>query len=179
MKIEIRHAEPADAEAVRAIHASPGTYAETLQLPCPPLKLWQERLAEPPDGGYSYVACVDGEVVGHLDLTTEARHPRRKHVAGLGMGVRESWWGQGIGSALLSFAVDLADNWLNVARLELQVYRDNERAIALYAKHGFVPEGEMSAFAFRDGRYVDALMMARVRLPPSRAEQGAPAPTPK
>ncbi len=56
---------------------------------------------------------------------------------------------------------------LNLQRLELEVYRDNERAVALYAKHGFEREGEMRAFAFRNGRFVDALMMARLRLPAS------------
>ncbi len=164
MAIEIRHAEPSDAEAVRAIHASPGAYEGTLQLPCPPIGLWHERLSEPAEGVYSYVAVIDGEVVGHLDLITHVQ-PRRKHVAGLGMGVRDDCWGQGIGSALLAFAVDMADNWLNVVRLELQVFLDNERAIALYEKHGFEPEGEMRAVGFRGGRYVDALAMARVRVP--------------
>ncbi len=48
MKIEIRHAEPSDAAAVQAIYASPGSCDGTLQLPCAPMSLWQQRLTEPP-----------------------------------------------------------------------------------------------------------------------------------
>ena len=165
MKIEIRHAEPADAEAVQAIYASPGTYEGTLQLPCPPLALWQRRLSELPDGFYSYVASMDGEIVGQLGLMTNIDRHRRKHAAEIGMGVRDDFWGKGVGTALVLFTIDMADNWLNLLRLELSVYADNERAIALYAKHGFEKEGEMRSFAFRNGRYVDALLMARVRAP--------------
>ncbi len=37
--------------------------------------------------------------------------------------------------------MDLADNWLNLQRLELTVYSDNAAAIALYRKFGFEQEG--------------------------------------
>ncbi len=60
-------------------------------------------------------------------------------------------------------AVDLADKWLNLERLELDVYTDNEPALRLYQKFGFVIEGTLVRFAFRDGRYADAYMMARLR----------------
>ena len=35
--------------------------------------------------------------------------------------------------------------------------------IALYTRFGFVQEGKMVAYAYRGGRYVDALAMARLR----------------
>ena len=60
-------------------------------------------------------------------------------------------------------AVDLADNWINLKRIELQVYSDNTSGIALYEKFGFVIEGTHTAFAFRNGQYVDAYAMARVQ----------------
>ena len=43
-------------------------------------------------------------------------------------------------------------------RLELTIYTDNERAIALYRKFGFEQEGIL-----RGGRYADACFMARLR----------------
>jgi putative acetyltransferase len=57
------------------------------------------------------------------------------------MGVRDDWQGKGVGSALMRAALDLADNWLGLRRLELNVHADNERAIALYRKFGFEIEG--------------------------------------
>ena len=81
------------------------------------------------------------------------------------MMVRDDWQGKGIGTALMQAAVDLADKWLNLSRLELNVFFDNEPAIKLYKKFGFQVEGTRIGYAFRDGQYVDTLMMARVRLP--------------
>ena len=57
----------------------------------------------------------------------------------------------------------LADRWLNLSRLELHVYIDNEPALRLYKKLGFEIEGTHKKYAFRDGAYVDSHSMARVR----------------
>jgi putative acetyltransferase len=60
-------------------------------------------------------------------------------------------------------AVDLADRWLNLSRLELEVYTDNEPAVRLYKKFGFQIEGTGVRADFRDGEFVDIYMMARLR----------------
>jgi putative acetyltransferase len=162
MEIVIRRAEPGDYEAVRAVYAGPNAIWGTLQLPYPSLEQWRQRLAEPGEGRFSLVACVEAEVVGQLGLHTLSS-PRRRHVGQLGMGVRDDWQGKGVGTALVQAAVDLADKWLNLERLELEVYADNEPAVRLYTKFGFTIEGTLSRFAFRDGRYVDAYAMARLQ----------------
>ena len=43
------------------------------------------------------------------------------------------------------------------------MFVDNQPAIALYERHGFVREGVLVAYAFRAGQFVDALTMARLR----------------
>lgn len=63
---------------------------------------------------------------------------------------------------MLQAALDLADNWLGLRRIELHVHADNERAIALYRKFGFEAEGTHRAYAIRNGVYVDSLSMARL-----------------
>jgi putative acetyltransferase len=164
MAITVRHIEPGDYEAVQRILEGPKVIRGTLQLPFPSAELWRKRLAEPPEGLISLVACVeDDEVVGNLGLHTSPNRPRRRHAGQIGMAVRDDWQGKGVGTALMQAAIDLADKWLNLTRLELEVFVDNAAAIRLYEKFGFSIEGRLVDFAFRDGQYVDTYIMARLR----------------
>lgn len=159
----IRRAEPSDAETMRLIFTDPNVIRGTLQLPFPSTEMWRKRLAEPVDGSFSLLACVESEIVGQLGLHTFPHNPRRRHVGQIGMAVRDNWQGKGAGSTLMQAAVDLADRWLNLSRIELEVYTDNEPAIHLYQKFGFVTEGTHHRFAYRDGQFVDVYAMARLR----------------
>ncbi|MEO3866194.1 GNAT family N-acetyltransferase [Rheinheimera fenheensis] len=160
MPVLIRHAEPADIDAIKAIYDQPSVYANTLQLPYQPVANWQ-KLYNAGAGFYNLVAELEGKVVGQLGLQV-CQNPRRRHVAELGMGVAEDYQGQGIGSALLRSALELSDQWLNIRRLELTVYSSNEVAITLYERFGFEVEAELADFAFQYGNYVSALCMARI-----------------
>ena len=163
--ITIRRTEPSDAEAIYKIYEGSKVVWGTLQLPYPSLDRWRKRLAEPAEGSFNLMACVDDEVVGELGLFTMPQNPRRRHVGQIGMAVRDDWQGRGVGSALMKAIIDLSDNWLNLSRLELEVFTDNPSAIALYKKFGFVTEGTFKNFAYRDGQYVDVYAMARLRKP--------------
>jgi putative acetyltransferase len=160
-KIEVRAARVEDYEALARLYADRNAYSQTLQLPFPSPELWRKRLAQNDDAHHGLVATVSGELVGSLGLMRLTR-ARRAHVGEIGMGVRDRWQGKGVGTALMKAALDLADNWLGLRRLQLTVYTDNQRATALYRKFGFEIEGTHRAFAIRDGAYVDALSMARI-----------------
>src|SRR5215217_3416322 len=160
--VSVRHAEPDDAQAVHRILSGPRATAGTMQLPLQSVEGVRKRfLSESHEGFYHLVACMDEGVVGHLGLETFTR-PRRRHVGEIGMAVRDDWQGQGVGTALMEAALDLADNWLNLTRIELSVYTDNAAGIALYEKFGFEIEGTHRRYAFRDGEYADAYSMARL-----------------
>lgn len=160
--IQIRHAEPEDFKALHEIFSCSKSVAQTLQLPYPSFELWRKRLAQPNDGTYNLVADVGDNVVGQLGLHTFPNRPRRKHVGKIGLAVHDDWQGKGVGTALMNACIDLADKWLNLIRLELEVYVDNEPAIKLYERFGFEREGTLRQHAFRDGKYVDSYLMARI-----------------
>jgi putative acetyltransferase len=163
MNITIRSVEPSDYEAIQTIFAGPKVVWGTLQLPHPSLDMWRKRLEEPPAGMIGLVAVVDGELVGGLDIYTYPNKPRRRHAASIGMSVRDDFQGQGVGTALMQAATDMADNWLNILRLELDVFTDNEPAVRLYKKCGFVIEGTLRQYAYRAGQLVDVFEMARFK----------------
>ena len=163
MTITIRRTEPSDYEAIQKIFASPKVVWGTLQLPFPSIEIWRKRLAEPPEGIFGLVACMDDQIAGHLNIHTSPNHPRRRHAGQIGMAVRDDFQGQGVGTALMAAALDVADNWLNLQRLELEVYTDNEPALRLYKKFGFGIEGTLVRYAYRAGKFVDTYTMARFK----------------
>ncbi|CAH0277220.1 Spermine/spermidine acetyltransferase [Erwinia aphidicola] len=161
-EIVVRHVVAEDAVAIHQLYSQPETYADTLQLPHPSLKKWQERIASVPDGVQMLVACIDNEIAGLLTLEVNGR-ARRRHTATFGIAVDAHQRGKGVGKAMMRTLIDLCDNWLSVERIELTVFADNQHAIALYEQFGFETEGRARRFALRNGQLVDALYMARFR----------------
>jgi L-phenylalanine/L-methionine N-acetyltransferase len=161
-KITVRHSEPEDYVAVHRVYSGPRAVADTLGLPFSSKERWRERLTQKREGEFSLVACVGSEVVGHLSVYLYPE-PRSRHSGHLGMAVRDDWQGKGVGTKLMEAALDLADNWLGLTRLDLRVFVDNGAAIALYRKFGFEVEGTHERFALRGGEYADAHVMARLK----------------
>ena len=159
----IRRARADDARDAAALMSDPAVFPHTLQMPHGSESFWRERLAQADKPGVylGLVAERDGRVVAMANLFQTQPSPRRRHAAGLGICVAPQAQGQGIGAALMRALLDHADRWAGLLRIELTVYVDNARAIALYRRHGFVEEGVLRGYGLRDGVYVDCLSMAR------------------
>ncbi len=170
--VVLRRGRPEDADDFAAMMNDPAVYPGVMQLPYTDAAFWRERLAVstggPGQAELQLVAVHDGRVIGGAGLHPAGPAVRRRHVMYLGITVAGPWQGQGIGDRLMAGLCEYADRWLGVLRLELTVYTDNTRAIALYRRHGFQIEGTHRAFALRDGAYVDAHAMARLHPNPPR-----------
>ncbi|ARA81181.1 GNAT family N-acetyltransferase [Pseudomonas ficuserectae] len=149
-------------EGVTALYNEPAVCGQVLQMPFQSIDVWRKRLAASTERHVKLVALIGGEVIGSLGLEQYSRS-RQSHVGAMGMGVASAWQGKSIGSKLLAAALDIADNWMNLHRVELTVFADNEAAQGLYRKYGFEQEGRLRNYAVRDGVFVDALSMARLR----------------
>jgi putative acetyltransferase len=170
--VVIRRAEPSDAEGVAAVFRSREASAGTLQNPYPSVAQWTERLGRQANSlNYMLVAVAGDEIVGQAGLHGN-ENPRRAHVWMLGLSVREDWHHRGVGTRLMDAVIDLADNWVGAARIELTVYVDNERALRLYRKFGFEIEGTLRAYSLRGGQYTDTYAMARLNPRPPRLPPG-------
>jgi putative acetyltransferase len=162
IEIRVRAMNSADWRDLHELWTDPQVCWGTLQIPFQSEDDVRKKVENPPEGLYRPVAEVDGRVVGSSSLHC-GRSPRMRHMAGCGMSVHSYYWNQGVGTALMAAVLDLADNWLNLKRIELEVYTDNAAAVHLYEKFGFVIEGTKRKYAFREGEYPDAYVMARVR----------------
>ena len=165
MTYTIRPAGPEDAAGITALRRMPGVFEQAASLPSDRSRRMEELLRQPGQNRHFLVAVSpDNTVLGLVMLTVES-NPRRRHSGGLGIMVRTGCQGQGIGTALLEAVLDLADNWLMLRRVELEVYADNQRAVRLYEKFGFEAEGRKREAAVKNGAYVDLMVMARLRTP--------------
>ncbi len=83
----------------------------------------------------TFVAYVGSEILGsmHVDVS-------RHGYGEIGMAVAREWRGRGVGSALMTAAIEWARE-RGLHKLSLSVWPHNAAAIALYRKHGFVEEG--------------------------------------
>ena len=160
-RLVLRPTRPDDAEALAVMMGGAGFRNGTAQLPFVSSGRVRRRLETDDSNDTRIVATLDANVVGSATLTRLSG--RRAHVGQIGMGVADGWTGRRIGTALMEALVDVADNWLGLRRLELEVLSDNEPALALYRRFGFEPEGVRRDVVFRAGAYADTLAMARLR----------------
>ena len=107
-------------------------------------------------GDTLFVVDDGGRIVGTAGL-----HATRVNgVASLGMSIVPAIRGQGWGRALLQAAIDHARG-TQMHKIELEVWPDNERAIALYERFGFEVEGvRRDHYRRRDGSLRSAQLMA-------------------
>ena len=167
----IRARRTSDADGIAELVNLPGYRFGTNRIPYHSPEEVRGWIEKAPPANLALVAVVDDQIVGDGGL--HRRSGRQLHAAEIGLGVHDAWTGKGIGTALLTALVDVADRWLGIWRLQLTVYVDNAPAIHLYRRFGFELEGTCRAFALRDGQYVDAHAMARIRPPSLAAAQRA------
>lgn len=166
MTFHIRPVRKTDAHQINAIRRQPGVLPNTLGLPSERNERSENFLSSLGDNNHLFVAALDEDdnaVIGILGLSIFP-NPRLRHSASLGISVHEDYQGMGVGKALMSAMIDLADNWLMLTRIELGVLDGNDKALSLYRSFGFEVEGVKRAAAIRRGEYVDETIMARIKL---------------
>src|SRR4051794_9921252 len=160
-EVEIRPVRPEDAEAIHQLRLLPSVIDNTMAIPSERVSDAQRRLDAYGPDDHAFVAVVDGQVVGMAGLHVGSR--KLRHTGSLGMMVHDQFQGRGIGREMLEMLLHVADNFVGLVRVELEVYPDNVRAIALYESCGFEHEGRKRKAVWRHGEHQDVLLMARVR----------------
>ena len=75
----------------------------------------------------------------------------------------KSYWNQGYGTEAVRLLCQHGFRTLNLNRIYLRVLDNNPRAIRTYEKAGFTHEGRQRQAEFREGRYIDMLVMSMLR----------------
>jgi RimJ/RimL family protein N-acetyltransferase len=104
-------------------------------------------IAEPDTGEFR------GEVLLH---TFEWEHAR----AAIGIWVARAVRGQGMGTCALRLICHYAFDELNLRRVEMTTFPDNEPLVRMAERVGFVGEGVLRSYTFERGRRRDLLMLS-------------------
>jgi len=122
---------------------------------------WIERQARgenPSDRSMAICLKDSGRHIGNLGLH-RIDWLSRTCILGILIGEKDCW-SQGYGTDAIRTALGFAFDRLNLRKVSLSVLDFNKRGIRCYEKCGFVREGNQRAQHFKDGRYVDEIMMA-------------------
>jgi RimJ/RimL family protein N-acetyltransferase len=105
------------------------------------------------------VAEVNGKVIASSDI-----HPLKgfeKHVGVLGIIIKNEFRDIGIGTEMMKTLVEQAYK-MDLKVLTLTVFATNKRAIHVYERVGFVQTGVIPKKHFKDGRYIDEIIMTKL-----------------
>ncbi len=113
------------------------------------------------EGKVFSVDTLDGKLIGnvgiqHIDFSD------RKADIGIVIGEKD-FWSKGYGTDALRVLVGYLFDELNMERVQLFADSRNKRALACYKKVGFKQEGLMRHDRWKDGVYVDDVMMSILR----------------
>jgi RimJ/RimL family protein N-acetyltransferase len=113
------------------------------------------------EGGVTVLTEADGQVVSICGIDRHGPFSRARHCAELGISIREAWCDRGLGSVLVRELIGWAEAHEGLEVISLEVFDGNDRALALYEKHGFEATGRRRWRIKRDGEYFDAILMSR------------------
>lgn len=157
----VREAEVADVDVmaqVMAAVAEEGVIGTEPPVDVTDLAQRFRRIIEDRGRSGMWVLEDSGRVLGHVGIHEPGAHG----VLALGMVILPEGRGRGGGRELLDRALEHARS-SGAHKVELEVWPDNARAVALYASAGFEVEGfRRDHYRRRDGSLRSALIMARL-----------------
>lgn len=105
------------------------------------------------------IAEIEGEVVGSCNVGLVFNKRRYCHRASMALLIKRDHWNKGIGKTMMEECLEWCKG-RNIEQLELEVVKDNTRAISLYMKYGFEVQGvKKHALKYGDGTYGDEYNM--------------------
>lgn len=108
------------------------------------------------------LGIVDGVVTGNCGVHPLGWKRRIKHRSSFGIALKKQFWGLGIGTAMMEYAMELAKQ-IGYEQVELEVIEGNDTARHLYEKNGFVETGKTpNALKYDDGTYRAEFRMLKI-----------------
>ena len=159
----IADASEADIEAVREIYAHHVLNGlASFEEEAPSLDEMRARRAQVARQGLPYlVAKLDGRVVGYAHAAPYRARSAYRFSIENSVYVRDGMAGFGIGGALLDRLIARCEKGKWRQMVAIIGDSGNEGSIALHRSRGFCKVGTLRAVGFKQGRWVDSVLMQR------------------
>lgn len=166
--VRIKEARKMDALPILNLHrdvlgegiyfiTTPAEFGETLEQRAG----FIERISRSDNSVYLVAKTDPNQVLGFL-LLQGGTLKRVRHSAFLEIMVASNTRGCGVGRALMTAAIEWAEENTILTKIGLSVFADNNRAIGLYRRFGFLEEGSRDKeYLMEDGSYRGDLLMYR------------------
>ena len=109
----------------------------------------------------NFAIDLSGEAIGGTGI--ELRQGVQRKTAYIGYWLGEPFWGRGFATAALRQMTAHAFANFGVVRLQAFVFEWNPASARVLEKVGYKLEGRMRQSIFKDGRYADELIYAKLR----------------
>ena len=107
------------------------------------------------------IAVVNGKHAGNCSIMQLGTNRRYAHRCQVGVALYQEYCGRGIGKKMLQAVLQKAKE-AGYEQAELEVMKENERAISLYKQLGFEEYGVFPHnVKYKDGTYADAVWMMK------------------
>lgn len=105
------------------------------------------------------LAYVNGRLVGSAGIHMIQDRDKTRHRAEFGISIVKAYWGLGIGNYLTESCIECAKE-AGYLQVELDAVSDNEAALNLYRKYGFIEYGRNPrGFRNRKGNWQELVLM--------------------
>jgi RimJ/RimL family protein N-acetyltransferase len=158
-----------EAEAIAGWNADTAWWRLLASEPCnlfsgKKIAEWIQKSQEK-DPPSSYSFCIrtldDDRLIGFIGLDGDI-FPHGEAFVGIGIGERE-FWSKGYGTDAMKVILRFGFEELNLRRVALDTFEYNPRAIRSYEKAGFVHEGRVRGYLYREGQRWDLIFMGLLR----------------
>lgn len=108
---------------------------------------------------FCVAAEVDGRLVANSEIIRGAGYS--KHLGVIGIAIKKGFRSVGIGTEIMKTLEEYARK-MGLKVLTLSVFANNQHAMNLYRKMGFVETGRIPKKFFKDGVYIDEIVMTKI-----------------
>jgi RimJ/RimL family protein N-acetyltransferase len=112
------------------------------------------------DEQFFLAAEVDGRVVALSDFQIKEGDPEQ-HVGAFGIIVKSGFRDLGIGTEIMKTLLEVAASF-GLRRVTVNAFATNKRSIHVYKKVGFFETGIIPKKNFRQGRFIDEVVMTKL-----------------